>query len=152
MKLGDDRGDRAPKRYSREAAIERREWILASIYALILVLINAYICRDLFRNPTAFMGSMHGFWLALAKRAPVGWLPSGWWPYWDCGIPFEATYAPLLPRLIAGWTALAGTSHVLALESITGVIYCLGPLTLFLMAWLLTRSAGASFLAALLFL
>jgi hypothetical protein len=129
----------------------RREWILAAFYALVIVYLNAYICRDLVRNPTAFMGSMHGFWIALAKRAGSSWFQPTWWPYWDGGIPFEFTYAPLVPALTAAWAALSGVSHLIAFQSITAVVYCLGPLTLFVMAWLLTRAPGASFLAAVLY-
>ena len=129
----------------------RREWILAALYALILVYLNAYICRDLVRNPTAFMASMHGFWIALAKRAEISWFRPTWWPYWDAGIPFEFTYAPLVPALTAAGAALSGVSHVMAFQSVTALVYCLGPLTLFVMAWMLTRSPGASFLAALMY-
>ena len=92
---------------------------------------------------------MHGFWIALAKRGSAGWLHSSWWPFWDCGIPFEFTYAPLIPMLISAWSAMRGMTHELAFQSITGVVYCLAPLSLFLMAWLMTRAPGCSFLAAL---
>ena len=40
-------------------------------------------------------------------------------------------------------------STALAFNSVTGAVYCLGPLTLFLMAWLLTRLPGYSFAARL---
>jgi hypothetical protein len=47
------------------AAIGFREGF-ALFWALGLTCFNSYLCRDLFRNPTAFMNSMHGFWVALA--------------------------------------------------------------------------------------
>ncbi len=46
---------------------------------------------------------------------------------------------------------MRGITHELALQSITGFVYCLAPLSLFLMAWLMTRAPGCSFLAALLY-
>jgi hypothetical protein len=83
---------------------------------------------------------MHGFWIALARRAGDSWLHPAWWPYWDSGIPFESTYTPLVPALAATWSAIRGVPHALAFQSVTGLVYCLAPLTLFLMAWLLTRA------------
>jgi hypothetical protein len=97
------------------------------------------------------MNSMHGFWIALAKHAGNSWFQSNWWPYWNCGIPFEATYAPLVPGSIAAVTVLTGISHILAFQSITAFVYCLLPLTLFAMSWLLMRSPGYAFAAALLY-
>jgi len=113
--------------------------------------VNLYICRDFFFHETAYMNSMHGFWIAMAKRAGDAWFHPSWWPYWDAGMPFEFTYAPLIPGLTALWSWWGGISHALALQRITGIVYCLAPLTLFLMAWLLTRTPGYSFAAALLY-
>ncbi len=129
--------------------IGRRELLLAGFYALVLVWVNAYICRELFYVQTAYMNSMHGFWIALAKRAGGSWFHSEWWPYWDAGIPFEFTYPPLVPGLTAAWAAVQAIPEALALQRVTGVIYCLAPLTLFTAAWLLTRLPGCSFAAAL---
>ena len=42
----------------------------------------------------------------------------------------------------------AGITPDLAFQSIAGVVYCLVPVSLFVMAWLMTRSTGCSFLAA----
>jgi hypothetical protein len=72
-----------------------------------------------------------------------------WWPFWDCGIPFEFTYAPLVPGLTAACALARSIPHTVALQSVTGFFYCLLPVTVFLMAWLLTRTAGYSFLAGL---
>jgi hypothetical protein len=126
-----------------------RQIIPVAAYGLIVVLINAYICRAIFTNQTAPMNSMHGFWVALAKRGGSSWLHSNWWPLWDNGIPFEFTYAPLIPWLISAWSAIRGITPDLAFQSVTGFFYCLAPLSLFLMAWLITRAAGWSFLAAI---
>ena len=128
-----------------------RQVFFASAYAAIIVWINAYICRELFTAQAAHMNSMHGFWVAIAKRGGDSWLHSNWWPSWDCGIPFEFTYAPLIPILISAWSGVRGITHELAFQSVTGFVYCLAPLSLFLMAWLMTRAPGCSFLAALIY-
>ena len=127
------------------------ELFRAACYAAVLFWVNFYIARDFFTAHTAFMNSMHGFWIAIARRAGSGWFVPQWWPYWDCGIPFEATYQPLIPAMTAAWSALGSISHDQAFGCVTGFFYCLGPLTLFLMAWRLTRAPGAAFFAALLY-
>lgn len=129
--------------------LSRGEIARAAIYAAILLWINAYICRELFVHEIPSMNSMHGFWIALAERAGGSWFHNTWWPYWDGGIPFEFTYSPLLPGLMAAWSAVSGISAALAFERITGIAYCLAPLTLFVAAWLMTRAAGTSFAASL---
>ena len=126
-----------------------RQIFTTVIYAVILVWINLYICHELFSVQTAPMNSMHGFWAALAKRGGASWLHSAWWADWDAGIPFEFTYAPLIPWLISAWSAIGGITHDLAFQSVTGVVYCLAPLSLFVLAWGITRAPGWSFLAAL---
>ena len=66
-------------------------------------------------------------------------------------MPFEFTYAPLVPALTAAWAGIRGIPDLLAFNAVTAAIYCLTPVTLFLMAWVLSRSPGYSFLAALLY-
>jgi hypothetical protein len=131
--------------------ITPREMLRAVGYIVILVWINLYIARDFFSGHTAYMNSMHGFWIALAKRGPGAWLHPSWWPNWDCGIPLEAAYAPLIPALTAAWAALLRTPYDMAFSSVSGLAYCLAPISLFLMAWGLTRAAGTSFFAALIY-
>jgi hypothetical protein len=94
---------------------------------------------------------MHGFWMAIAERAQGSWLHPTWWPFWDGGIPFEFTYAPLLPALMASLKLALGVPLDRAFQIITAAVYCLGPLTLFAAAYLFTRSAHGSFLAALIY-
>ena len=126
-----------------------REKLIGAAYALAILWINAYICRELFHEDLAPMASMHGFWAALAERAQGSWFHATWWPFWDGGMPFEFTYAPLVPALTAAWAAMRGIPHTIAFNAITAALYCLAPVTLFLMAWILSRSPGYSFLAAL---
>jgi hypothetical protein len=131
--------------------LRARDALLLAAYAAILLWINFYIARDFFSGRTAHMNSMHGFWAAMAQRGAGVWLHPSWWPYWDCGIPFEAAYAPLVPALTAAWAALFHTSFDMAFSSVTGLVYIFGPLALFAMAWGLTRTPGISFSAALIY-
>jgi len=127
----------------------RSEALRAGFYALILFWINAYIARDTFFSSSHQMGSMHGFWTAIAARFGGSWLHATWWPYWEMGTPFEWTYHPLVPGVAAAIAALRGVPAGMGFQSVTGLCYILGPLTLFFAAWRLTRAPGASFAAAL---
>jgi len=128
--------------------IPKREYTLAAIYSLVLIWINYYICREIFRTPTDSMASMHGYWIAMAERAEGSWFHLSWWPYWGCGMPFGFAYAPLVPALTAIWGALRHVPLGIAFNALTGAIYIATPVSLFLMAWILTRSPGYSFAAA----
>ncbi len=129
----------------------RGEALRAGLYALILVWINAYIVHETFVTSSHQMGSMHGFWTALAAHAGGSWFHATWWPFWEMGVPFEYTYPPMVPGLAAAIAALRGVSAGVGFQSVTGLCYILGPLTLFLAAWRLTRAPGASFTAALVY-
>jgi hypothetical protein len=129
----------------------RLEILQSLVYIALLVCVNAYICRELFYVATAHMYSMHGTWAAIAHLAEHSWFRPTWWPYWDCGIPFEFTYAPLIPALTAALASLRGIPELLAFQSVSGIGYCMVPVSLFLLAWIWTRAPGYSFGAALLY-
>jgi len=134
-----------------EAPFGRLERIAAVAYAAVLFYLNFYLCRGLFSFQATPMNSMHGFWMAIARWADGAWFQPQWWPYWDCGIPFEFTYAPLAPLLTALGSAVLHLPLGIALQWVSGLAYCLAPVALFLVAWLFMRSPGYSFLAALLY-
>src|SRR5579883_3010375 len=129
----------------------RREALGVAIFTLVLVWINTYIARDLFFSSSTHMGSMHGFWTAMAARAGDSWFHANWWPYWELGIPFEFTYQPLVPGVAALVSALRNCPAGIGYQSVTGLCYILGPLTLFFAAWRLTGKSGLSFTAALIY-
>jgi hypothetical protein len=83
--------------------------------------------------------------------ARLSWLHSGWWRYWDCGSPFEFIYAPLVPALTALTAAVRGIPQDLAFSTVSALVYTLGPVTLFLLAWLWTRAPGYAFASALVY-
>ncbi len=104
--------------------------------------LNVYLVRQIFSIEfSAQPQSMHGFWMAIARLADGHWWTPHWWPYWYGGMPFELTYAPLLPWL---------TKH-LGLHTVFGLSLCLGPLALYWFAWRPTGKAGWSFVAAIVY-
>jgi hypothetical protein len=127
----------------------RRQVLIAVALCAALFSINAYICRDLFFGEMPAMNSMHGFWASIAQRAGNGWFRANWWPWSDLGMPFEFTYAPLVPALTAAVASVRHSSTLLAFQSITAIVYCLTPVTLFLLAWGVSGAPVYSFLAAL---
>jgi hypothetical protein len=129
-----------------------RQRLLFAIYLLAIVWLNAYICRQVFFIEfTGKMNSMHGFWMAMARHAGAHWFKPTWWPYWYNGAPFEYVYAPLVPALVAAIGRLSGFTVAHAFQVVSGGTYCLGPVALFLMARQLTRRAGWSFVAAVVY-
>jgi hypothetical protein len=121
-------------------------------YALILLWINVYICRELFQvEDTGHRNAMHGFWMAMARLASHHWWTPGWWPYWDAGMPFEYTYSPLVPGLTAFWSKLAGVSIGRAFHTVIGCVYVLTPISLFAMGFVLSGRAGWSFAAGVVY-
>lgn len=126
--------------------------LIAAACALALIWINAYVCRQVFFiEYTGKMNSMHGFWIAMAKLATVHWYKPYWWPHWYLGMPFEYTYAPLVPGLTAAIARLEHISAARAFQIVSGSVYCFGPVALFLMARQLTRRTVYSFIAAVVY-
>ena len=120
------------------------------VYIVTLLWINVYIARDLFTVEfTRHLQSNEGTFIAIARvimQHPTDLL---WWPFWNIGMPFQNTYFPLLPLTTAAAAKLAGCSPALAFHAVCAFFYCLGPVTLFLMAWKLSGAPGYSFIAAL---
>jgi hypothetical protein len=124
----------------------------AGAYSAALIWVNAYICRGLFfAEYTGYTNSLQGLWIAMARLGGGRWLWPAWWPYQDGGTPFEHLYMPLAPAATALYAITGGVSEARAFNALTGIVYCAGPVALFLMAWRMTGAAGYSFIAALAF-
>jgi hypothetical protein len=112
------------------------------LYLAGILWLNVYLVRQIFAIEfSAQPQSMHGFWMAIARLAEGHWWTPHWWPYWYGGMPFELTYAPLVP-----WLA----KH-LGLYRVIGLSLCLVPLAVYGFAWRLTGKAGWSFVAAIVY-
>src|SRR5205809_8089990 len=97
---------------------------------------------------TGHVSSMLWFWMAMARLAGWDWFTPRWWPFWDAGMPFEHTYAPLVPFLTSLSSKITGWSVGRSFHALAGAIYVATPLTLYLASALLTRCPGWSFVCA----
>jgi hypothetical protein len=132
------------------SGLPARKLLLPWLYFAALLAANLYICREAFvTESTGHFNSIHGQWMALARLQGLHWLAPHWWPYWGAGSPLESTYAPIVPFTIATFTRLFRESPALALNQLTALVYCLGPLVLYLVSWRASRAPGYSFAAAL---
>src|SRR5260370_9128888 len=126
--------------------------IVPFLLLVVLVWLNAYVARELFTvQATAKMNSMQGFWAALATHAGWAWWIPTWWPYWDAGMPFEYTYAPLLPALVAFVARVAHIPEIRAVHWLPGAVYCLGPVSLAFVVCRLGKSPYWAFPAGVIF-
>ena len=114
--------------------------------------LNAYLCHELFTvEYTQHMGSIEGAYISISRYALDS--PGGlsWFPLWYGGIPYENSYPPLLHLLVAAFAWATGLSVALAYHTVTALMYCLGPVTLFWMSYRLSGARVASFAASLLY-
>lgn len=130
--------------------ISARKILIAGGYLVLLATINFYICRGLFfAEYTGHTNSIQGLWISMARLAGEHWFRPAWWPYQDGGVPFEHTYMPLVPALSALLAKIAQVSPARAFHSVMGLVLCLGPMTLFLMIWRMSRAPGCAFWVSL---
>lgn len=116
-----------------------------------LFALNVYLVHDLFAvEHTQYMGSIEGAYISLAHQLARHWDLS-WWPLWYAGIPYQNTYPPLLHWIDAIVAKLAHVSAAHAYHAVTAFFYCLGPVTLFWMAYRLSALLWPSFTGALLY-
>lgn len=71
-----------------------------------------------------------------------------WFPYWYGGVPFENTYPPLLHFVVAIVARLSHLSEGKSYHLLTAFFFCLGPVTVWLLAWRWTRALLPSLFAA----
>jgi hypothetical protein len=117
---------------------------------LLLAALNLSVCWRLFKVEfTTNFNSIEGSFIGLARYLSRHWGDFSWWPIWHCGMPYQETYVPLLHLTVAAATSLLHISAARAYHGVTGLIYALGPATLYLMAVRLGARRGAAFVAAL---
>ncbi len=118
----------------------------------ILLAINFYVCRELFHlEYSRHMGSIEGAYIGISRYALAHWRDLSWFPLWYGGIPYQNTYPPLLHWGVALVAWVRGISPALAYHWTTGLAYCLGPVTLFLLVRRLSGSRWAGFAAGLVY-
>lgn len=89
--------------------------------------------------------------MAIARAMAMHPMDLIWWPFWNAGIPFENTYLPLLHVIVALFSFLTGCSIPRSFHAVAGTFYCLQPVTLFLLAAILSCRPGYSFIGSLLY-
>jgi hypothetical protein len=121
-------------------------------YAVLLFALNVYVAHRLFTlEYSAHLESNEGTFYAISRIMAAHPTDLLWFPYWDAGMPFQNTYLPLLHALVAIFSRLTGYSTARGFHAVSGFFYCLGPVTLFLMAAGISRRIGYSFVASLLY-
>ncbi|MBI3682268.1 MAG: hypothetical protein HY235_17965 [Acidobacteria bacterium] len=97
--------------------------------------LNACLIHRLFTAEyLKHLHSVEGSFIAISRLLVEHSFHIGWWPFWNLGMPFEHTYLPLLPMTVALYARTAGISAALSYHGVTAFFYCLGSVTLFLMA------------------
>jgi hypothetical protein len=125
---------------------------LLALYAFILLAVNALVSHRLFTlEYSAHLESNEGSFIAISRIMATHPRDLLWWPFWDGGIPFQHTYFPLLHAIVAIFSRLTGYSPALSFHAVAGAFYCLGAVTLFLLAAGISKQPGYSFCAALLY-
>jgi hypothetical protein len=117
-----------------------------------LFALNFYIVHELFRiEYLRFMGSIEGSFLGIARYAMHHWGDLTWFPLWYDGIPYQNTYPPLLHLSVAALATITGISVAHAYHFLIALAYCMGPVTLFMLALRFSGSRVAAFTAGLIY-
>jgi hypothetical protein len=112
--------------------------------------LNVWISWKLFHAEyTPNFGSIAGAFVSIARYISRHWGDFSWWPLWQCGMPYQDTYVPLLHLAVAAVATVARISAARAYNCVTGAAYCLGAVTLFFLARKLGAGRAAAFLSAL---
>ena len=120
-----------------------------SLVALALFGINFYIARELFVTEyTARMGSIEAAYIGISRYLLQHGLHLDWFPLWYCGVPFQNTYPPLLHSLVALSAWVLHISPALSHHLLCAIFYCLGPVTVYLLAQRLSSAWIPGALAA----
>ncbi|MEO8594023.1 MAG: hypothetical protein ABI759_11940 [Candidatus Solibacter sp.] len=120
-----------------------------SACSLFLFLLNAVIVMKLWViDYTVNMGSIEAAYIGLTRYIAKNWNDLGWFPLWYGGIPYPDSYPPLLHWLSAGMVTVTHVSPGMAHHFVSALFYCLGPVSLFWMAWRLCRSRECALAAA----
>jgi hypothetical protein len=129
----------------------RREVVIcAVVLPLLIFLANFLIVRKLFSVEfTPYLFSTEGLFTTIARAVATYPFDLQWWPLWECGMPFQNSYQPMLPVAAGLYAHLTGVSPALSIHQWGSAMFCIGPVFLYLMAWIMTARPGTSFLASL---
>lgn len=116
-----------------------------------LVALQAWLIAPAFAGElTRYRGSIEAAYIAHARFILDHFPDLSWDPLWYLGFPFEWSYTPLLPAVVAALgTVVGGAAHAYRLVAATG--YALGPAAIYLATREIARSRLAAICAALVF-
>ncbi len=118
--------------------------------SLALLIVNIAIAWPLFHiEYLSQTGTGEPLTLAYARYARDHWPDLGWCRFWFGGMPFQNAYVPGLHLTVALLSCLSHWSVARAFHFVVASMYCLGPVTLFWMAFRLTGAPAWSFVAGL---
>jgi hypothetical protein len=130
--------------------VPRRRWFWDLCAVAFLLAVNLAVCWRLFKvDFTTQFGSIEGAFIGLERYLSRHWGDLSWFPLWHCGMPYQDTYVPLFHLVVAVLTSVGHISAGRAYHILVGVMYALGPVTLYWMAIRLGASRGAAFTSAL---
>ncbi len=122
-------------------------WLSAALFIL-----NAAVAWRLFHvEYLSQTGTGESLTIAYTRYARDHWPDLVWCRFWFGGMPFQNAYVPGLLLSAAAVSWAAHLSAAAAFHHVAAFMYSMGPVTLFWMAFRLTRSASWSFSAGLLY-
>src|SRR4029078_2880714 len=83
---------------------------------------------------SAYTGSIEGTFVAIPRIMAAHPFEWSWWPFWNGGLPYENAYLPFSHWVTAVFMLATGLSAGRSFHIVTGALYALGAVTLFLMA------------------
>lgn len=126
----------------------KRAYSIAGI-ALAIFVTNVLLNWPLFLpGDSPYRDTIEAGYMGTARFVAENPNPWGWNPQQYCGQPTLSTYVPLLPYTAAALSWTTDIDPVYSYKLLTGVLACLGPVTLFLFVLFFTGNLTWSALAA----
>ena len=124
--------------------------LVSLAYSVALFGLNAWVVRKLFTTEDLdALHSVEGSFITISRFILDHPNNLEWWPLWNAGMPFIHIYFPVLPTIVALTAKLTSCSAALSYHAVTAFSYCLGPVTLFWMAGVISGRRTHSFFGAL---
>ncbi|HEX5226555.1 MAG TPA: hypothetical protein VFW44_02545, partial [Bryobacteraceae bacterium] len=97
------------------------------------------------------MESVESAYMAISRFASRHWGDLSWFPLWYTGIPFDRVYQPGLHVAVAALSLASHWPITVAYHFLTALAYCFGPVALFALCLVATRSLAFAFATALIY-
>jgi hypothetical protein len=132
-----------------QAELRLASWRVA-LAAIALFAVNAAVCLPLFGiNYLDEFQSNEGSFITFGRFLAGNWPHAAWFPWYNAGMPFENTYMPLLPALVAILARVTHASPAHLYHILMASAYSAAPAALFLFAAKLAGRLRPGLLAGL---